>query len=289
MQVVTRAIKARMPLADMAQQAKRAIAGYRPDESNIRSTLNSLRKLKGLMDRHGVELKGAVVLEIGSGWFPVIPIILKLGGAKTVYLSDIVRRIDTNTFETARRIVAQNFLALGVDFGWQADAFQHLSLVRLEDFSYVTPFRPEIFENASLDLILSRTVLEHVPVTELRVLLSKLRSKMKSNGHAAHNIDNSDHYEHGDKTISRVNFLTWTERRHRFIYWLAGNNGENRLRHHEYAALFRETGYCILDELANIDPETLKLLPKLSLQEPYRSMRPEQVAALGSNFLLSVT
>jgi hypothetical protein len=53
--------------------------------------------------------------------------------------------------------------------------------------------------------------------------------------------------------------------------------------------MFRETGYCILDELANVDPETLKLLPNLSLQEPYRSMRPEQVAALGSNFLLGVT
>jgi hypothetical protein len=73
------------------------------------------------------------------------------------------------------------------------------------------------------------------------------------------------------------------------IYWLAGNNGENRLRHHEYAAMFRETGYCILAELENVDAETLNILPNLSLREPYRSMRPEQVAALGSNFLLGVS
>jgi hypothetical protein len=288
MQIVTRAIKARIPLADTVRRVKRAIAGYRPNDSNINSTLHSLRGLKAMMDRHGVELRGAAVLEIGSGWFPIAPMILKLSGAKTVYLTDIVRRIDTGTFETARQIVAKNFLSLAEAFGWQAGAHQELNRIRLEDFNYVAPFQPEVIEDGSLDLVLSRAVLEHIPVTDLRLLLLQLRPKLKSTAHAAHAIDNSDHYEHHDKTISRVNFLTWTERRHRLIYWLAGNNGENRLRHHEYAAMFRETGYRILAEDADVDAKTLNALPNLSLQEPYRSMHPEQVAALSSYFLLGV-
>jgi len=289
MQVVTRAIKARTPLADMAQRAKRAVAGYRPNEANIRSTLNSLRKLKGLMDRHGIDLNGAVILEIGSGWFPIIPIILKLSGAKTIYLSDIVRRIDAGTFETARQIVSKNFQSLSVDFRFNPGSDKQLQNIQLDEFDYIAPLRPEFIENSSIDLILSRTVLEHIPVADLRLLLIQLKSKLKPTGHAAHNIDNSDHYEHNDKSISRVNFLTWTERKHRFLYWIAGNNGENRLRHHEYAEMFRETGYCILDELANVDAATLNALPNLPLKEPFRSMHPEQVAALGSNFLLGVT
>jgi hypothetical protein len=73
----------------------------------------------------------------------------------------------------------------------------------------------------------------------------------------AHAIDNSNHFSHVDPTISRVNFLTWSEAKHRLVSKLA-KGGENRLRHHEYGILFRRAGYVVIGADALIQEKILK-------------------------------
>ena len=59
-----------------------------------------------------------------------------------------------------------------------------------------------------------------------------------------HVIDNSDHWEHGDKRLSRINYL-----RYRPFTWRlvnpAGQGIQNRMRHSEYLAFFQMRGFDI--------------------------------------------
>ena len=69
-----------------------------------------------------------------------------------------------------------------------------------------------------------------------------MRPKIADGGRMVHLVDHSDHFEHQDKSISRVNFLTWTEEQHALVNYLVGD-GENRMRHHEYPPLFEDAGF----------------------------------------------
>lgn len=87
-------------------------------------------------------------------------------------------------------------------------------------------------------------MLEHVPLDQLRALLSSLRTITK--GTTTHRIDYSDHYARSDKSVSRLNFLRYSDDE-----WRPFNCGRqyvNRLRHSDYLRLFREAGFQIVEE-----------------------------------------
>jgi hypothetical protein len=79
--------------------------------------------------------------------------------------------------------------------------------------------------------------------------------------------------------------LSWGEAKHQIIYWV-GKGGENRLRHHQYADLFRRTGYAVVGDDALIHDETLQKLSTMNISAPYDSMAAEQLAAIASWYVL---
>nr|WP_319396316.1 hypothetical protein [uncultured Desulfobacter sp.] len=153
---------------------------------------------------------------------------------------------------------------------------------------YLAPFNPSTIDDKLLDIVLSHTVFEHIPKNAIYNLLLSLKSKMSNNSIMVHLIDHSDHFEHYDKSISRINFLTWDKKKHALINWFI-KDGENRMRHHEYNGLFVETGYRIVDEEADIHEDTRKSVKSLNLAYPYSTMTPEQLAILTSIFTLQKT
>lgn len=99
-------------------------------------------------------------------------------------------------------------------------------------------------------------------------------------------IDHSDHLEHFDKSISKVNFLTWSARKHRFIDWLI-KGGENRLRHHEYRGIFEGSGYDVISASTKLHEPTRERLKALPLAKPFTAMSPDQIAILSSLYVLT--
>jgi hypothetical protein len=82
-----------------------------------------------------------------------------------------------------------------------------------------------------------------------------------------------------------VNFLTWSPRRHRIVTRIA-RDGENRLRYHEYRAIFETAGYDIIATRADVHEATRAVLPTLHLAPPYAEMAPDELATLRSIFVL---
>ena len=266
------------PFGNLARSIKRRIFGYPPDVDNLDHTLENLDEMLGAVEKAGRSFVDATVLEIGSGWFPTIPIMLSAHGARNIYLSDLTPRMDRMTFAATLEYLKPRLKA----FPGSAKK------TTLEEFSleYLAPFRPDQIPDGSLDFVISRTVLEHIPIDDLQEILTQLRPKLSANGLMVHCIDHSDHFEHRDKSISKINFLTWSEKRHKVVNWLT-KGGENRLRHHEYRRLFAQTGYDVIFESGQPHPPTLEWARKLPMQDRFAGMTPEQISILLSIFILS--
>lgn len=286
--LVRQATIARVPFADALRRLKRRVSGYRPNASNIGSTLYDLRQLHNLMRANELRFRGAV-LEIGSGWFPIAGIVARLAGADRVILTDIIPHIDQQTFLTSRQIVLEQLdeIAKAFDFDPQTARATLIGAATPKELklTYMAPFDITAVPDASLDLVMSRACLEHIPAPDLEALAARLRTKLKRGGFMAHAIDNSDHFSHVDPRLSRVNFLTWSDAKHHLM-WSLARGGENRLRHHEYADLFRRNGYEVIASDAFIDAKVLQGLSRLKLVAPYNRMTAEQIAAVTSWYVL---
>jgi SAM-dependent methyltransferase len=286
--VALQAVKARLPFADALRRLKRRNVGYRPHSSNIGSTVDDLARLYALLHAQGGRMSGTV-LEVGTGWFPISGILARLAGAERVILTDITPHMDAQTFATARDIVAERLDALAPLFGFDADAARATLAgagtpgdLGLE---YHAPFCLDDIPDRSVDVIISRACLEHIPVPDLRALMAGLRGKLRDDGVMMHAIDNGDHLAQVDRGISRLNFLTWTERKHALIGRLMCA-GENRLRHRQYATLFQETGYRVVGEDRFIHEPTRQQVESLALVPPYDTMTEDELATVTSWFVL---
>lgn len=286
--VALNAVKTRLPFGDALRRLKRRNAGYRPNPSNIGSTVEDLARLYALLHAHGGRMSGTA-LEVGTGWFPISGILARLAGAERVILTDITPHMDALTFATARDIVTERLDQLAPLFGFDADAAR-ATLARAGSpgdlgLEYHAPFRLDDIPDRSLDVIISRACLEHIPVPDLRALMAGLRGKLRDDGVMMHAVDNSDHLAQVDRGISRLNFLTWTERKNALIGRLM-RAGENRLRHQQYATLFRETGYRVVGEDRFIDEPTRQQIGNLVLVPPYDTMTDDELATVTSWFVL---
>lgn len=287
-EILRRALMNRIPCAEQLRRLKRDIGGYQPNQSNIGSTFFDLKRLYVLMKAQGACFRGTV-LEIGSGWFPIAGIIARLSGADNVILTDMTRFMDEGTFIISKKIILQRLDESAADFDFDSNLARRKLEANTPDelnLVYIAPFDTAALPDESLDLVISRACLEHIALPELELLMARLRPKLKQGAFMAHAIDNSDHFSHSDAGISRVNFLTWSESKHRFL-WNLGKDGENRMRHHQYADLFRKTGYIVVGEESLIDTRTAAEVPQLPLSEPYSSMTIDQIAAVSSWFVLT--
>lgn len=279
-QVAKLAVMGHLPFGGALRRAKRRWAGYVPDAANIASTVEDLAAMEQALAGVSRGFAGARVLEIGSGWFPTIPLALVLRGAREVLMTDQERHLDAVTFTAAVQHLRARFAA-----------FQALPpRVQMQDLPlrYRAPFRPADLPDASVDLVVSRTVLEHIDEPGLRVLLRDLAVKLAPGGLMVHCVDHSDHLAHRDARIGMLNFLTWPDWQHRLVNRLT-REGENRLAHGDYLRLFDEAGLRVLAETRTHHAATARgiaaLRPRLAPR--FQDRTDEDLATLRSLFVVA--
>jgi len=275
--VLKKAVMGRIPFGNSLRRWKRSRFGYAPNAANMDCTLENYGDMKRTAEAAGASFLGGTVLEIGSGWFPVIPVLLCLEGAKQVLMSDLSPHMDDVTFGTAVRELVRRF-----PDRTDLRGISHRSQLPIK---YLAPLDVAKIEDNSLDFIISRTVLEHIPEAELTRLFNALRPKLKPSGHMVHLIDHSDHLEHQDKSITRIHFLTWSAGFHAALNRLI-KEGENRLRHHEYRRVFERAGYAVAIEEGAVHEGTRRRCGGLALAPPYDGMSAEQLSILTSIYVL---
>jgi hypothetical protein len=253
-----------------------------------------LRMLQALTEA-GHTLHDRVAVEIGSGWAPVMPMLFWLHGLKSCHSHDVTVLFKKSlVVESARQFVtlyedpidrrtaalinldADRLASLRVLMGRQADADD---ILRLCHIAYHAPADTAATSHAdgSMDLFFSNTVLEHVPLLEIRRLFKEAFRLLRPNGLMLHLIDLSDHFAHADHSISALNFLTFSEEEFakyntRFCY-------QNRLRVASYRQLIEDAGFEVIHWEVYVNESLLQQLPNLKIHRDFADLPPEELCS----------
>ncbi len=115
---------------------------------------------------------------------------------------------------------------------------------------------------ASVDVVVSNSVMEHVPDPDAAV--AAMARITRSGGFGLHGIDTIDHRWYGNPSLPPFEFLT-LESKESIVH------GCNRLRICDYPAIFERHGFAVL-ELSQSNPLPMADEVRARLLEPWRSM-----------------
>ena len=233
----------------------------------------------------------AVCLEIGTGWYPVVPISFFLAGATTIYSVDIEFLTSKDRLRTTllkfTEALASGALAAHVRVRPERYAVLTNVLESLEQLSLNEALKrlhiEYLIEDArklslpadSIDLVNSNNTFEHIYAEMIAPILAEFKRVVKKErGVMSHFIDMSDHFAHFDRTITIYNFLQFSPAR-----WQLINNSiqpMNRLRIYDYRKIWTDLGIPISAETVRPGlPDELATLP---LDAAYADKPPREVA-----------
>ena len=290
--------KGLVPFQNTLRTLKRRVIPYRPSLSRGAFAIEEgLIQVQWLRENLGT-LEGKKILEIGSGWELLLPMLFSLCRTDRVFLTDLTALLDKYTlagglesFRHNRRRILDTLHLDAAEFDERfgagtEDIESENRFLAKNGMVYLAPCdcRHLPLEDASLDAITSRSVFEHIPRPVIEEILTESYRLLTPGGLVCHFVDNSDHWEHGDKTISRVNFLRFSDRAFRLTY-LNSLNYQNRLRHNEYVDMLLKCGFEIVRAERNVDPAALQALKTLPLAPQFLRFPAEDLATMDSYLL----
>lgn len=250
-------------------------------DSKIRANEASYKKCQNILEKQGFSLEHKNVLEIGSGWMPMMPYFFKMwGDCSQIYSYDINEHYDTKYIDQLNKSFADRY-----DYHTEVSDG---SKYRLPSFVKYYPKR-DISEGElpkDVDLVFSRFVLEHVNPSAMVKMHENLR-QLKEDTLILHLISPSDHRAYTDKSLSLYDFLKysqkeWDQIQTKFDY-------HNRLRLPQYMTLFENTGFEILEiqyDVPEKNTEKYTAFKELQIHEDFKKYKEEELLAGSINVLL---
>jgi SAM-dependent methyltransferase len=227
------------------------------------------------------DLSQKTSLELGTGWHPIVPIVMFLGGMGTIYTADLTdHKRHKNVLDTIDWFVKyRNEKRLGklesliVEERWEELMKLHVKRHSLTEMiealkmeSIVGDARKLPLADGSMDFIHSNNTFEHIYPDVLLGILQSFRRVIKPSGLMSHGIDMTDHFAHMDSTIGDFNFLKFNESQ-----WKRIDNSiqpQNRLRISDYRKMISDSGFEIENEEATLGKE--EELKSITLANPWR-------------------
>lgn len=251
--------------------------GYVPGGSRIHLQLQ--RRVGGLRDfgrecdlrvddwavmvRHlrsaGIEVRGATMVELGTGWFPTLALSFYLAGVERMYTFDRARLVERDMLILlADRLAAHVSLiaresdqALADVAGLQRemlDALERELLLLIATRNAVDYRAPgdvtaTALRNETVDVVFSSSVLEHMPAEMIESSFAEAWRILKPGGVMYHAVNCGDHYAYSDHSIHPLHYLQfspaeWARWNNEFLY-------QNRLRACDFIAFAKRAGFTI--------------------------------------------
>jgi SAM-dependent methyltransferase len=217
----------------------------------------------------------AIFWEFGVGWDLAIPLSFAALGVGRQVLVDI---------RPSARVELVN------------DSLAHLdldpvhSLAELEErfgIEYLAPrdARATGLAAESVDFVSSTDVCEHVPGDDLAAIFRECRRLLRPGGAFSCRIDLQDHYAYFDRSLSKYNFLRYSDGGWRLVN--SPLHFQNRLRSPDYLRLVREAGFeIVVERPSGPTEEGLEELRRLPLAPPFRNgYTPEELGVTVLSFV----
>ncbi len=233
----------------------------------------------------------SICLELGSGWYPIIPISMFLAGFRQIVSLDISpwmtkKQIIETIKQFNRKISTPHFSEIKIHF--KDDRLKQL--IDIEAIAYQLTFndlckklnfnllikdaRNTGFETNSIEYICSNNTFEHIYPHFLEKILEEFNKILKTGGVMSHFIDMSDHFAHFDKSISIYNFLKFSDKT-----WNIIDNTiqpQNRLRYKDYIEMYNLLEIPLTFETYR--EGDIKTISKLKLNKKYQHQSYNELA-----------
>jgi SAM-dependent methyltransferase len=247
----------------------------------------------GAYEEHGpaVPSAEATFYEFGAGWDLAIPVAYASLGVGRQVLVDIR--------PSARVELVNDSLASYERLGGELEGVAGRELrplggpiSRLEELEdrfgirYLAPCdaRGTGLPAESIDFVSSTDTCEHIPGAELAEIFRECYRLLRPGGAFSCRIDLQDHYAYFDPSLSKYNFLRYSDRA-----WSLVNSPlhhQNRLRSPEYLQLVRDAGFELAVEKPSGPSEAgLKELESLPLAPRFRRYPPEELGVTVLSFV----
>lgn len=274
------------------------LGGLRDFEDNVRRKVGDWAGLMRSLRAAGCEqVRGWRILEIGTGWYPTLPVCFALAGADRIVTVDLNRHVSETLTLRMLRALQAHLTALaplaGADEGELRRACERLVALRDLDalwnacrIEYRAPCnaaRLGFAPPATFDLVYSNSVLEHVRPEDLPALMRECWRVLRPGGLMVHAVACNDHYAHFDRSISFLNYLQYTDRQWR--WWNNRLNYQNRLRAPDFTRYAAETGFTIVHEARAVRPGSREALARMRLAPEFRNYAPEDLVATSVDFV----
>lgn len=247
----------------------------------VKTNKSSFGVLQRLLQKKGLFLGGLNILEIGSGWAPVMPyFMLFQGKAKSVSTFDLNRHFSKNGVSRLNKVFLKEY---GIRINPMSTSSYHLP----KNISYYPNTNLINADLPETDLVFSRFVLEHVKPEELILIHEKFKKSLKPGSLIVHLISPSDHRAYVDNNLSLQDFLQyskteWQKKQTKFDY-------HNRLRLPQYLSIFKAAGLEVLDlEYDQPGADTFKKFKAVKLHEEFQKFTDEELTAGSINVVLKV-
>lgn len=241
------------------------------------------------------ELRGATLVEVGTGRAPILPLATWLMGADTIHTYDLNPYLKAELLDEQVTFMRQHADEIRSLFGdlLEEERFDRLlkepaSLVAdlpAWGIQYHAPADAAhtALPDTSIDCHISRNVFEHIPSPVLADILQEATRLLKPDGICIHRIDYSDHFWHDDKRLNAAHFLQFSDQQwsryadNRYMYM-------NRLRHDDYLSLFKAAGHELLMVQPDHNAELAELLARdtLPLDARFQEKSAEVLAITGA-------
>ena len=250
--------------------------------SNVSDKINAIKSSFEVTCRilleNNLTLKNANVVEIGSGWVPIFPYLMRL-----IAKANVVKSYDINEHYSLKQIAEVNqYYANYSDFKLRNIGKYSL----LQNVEYYPNQNVVNADFTNVDFVCSRFVLEHIPPEILISMHKTLATKMKKNSYVLHLISPSDHRAYTDSNLSMQDFLKysqseWDQIQTRFDY-------HNRLRLPQYLKIFSEHFeiVCVEHDVINTDSSIYKKFKELKIHKDFQEYTEQELMAGSINILL---
>ncbi|MGB0176465.1 MAG: class I SAM-dependent methyltransferase, partial [Owenweeksia sp.] len=262
--------------------------GVRLSDLYFTDKLNHAKDHLDYFRKHS-KTNGFKALELGSGWYPVVPVALFLAGAEEIVSIDVSslmkRKGILQTLKKFLEWYEQGKLEMLEPF-IQESRIQKLKelndsvlskkelLKELHLKLQVRDARNTGFEADHYDLICSNNTFEHIYPVILKPIIQEFQRILRPGGIMSHFIDMSDHFAHLDDSISIYNFLQYSEKK-----WARIDNTvqpQNRLRLKDYREMYQELNITVIDE--KIRPGSVETVQQAVLHSDYSQYSAEEIA-----------
>jgi SAM-dependent methyltransferase len=223
----------------------------------------------------GTPLREACFYEFGAGWDLAIPLAYATLGVGRQVLVDI---------RPSARVELVNDSIASFELGAPV-----ASLDELESrfgIRYLAPCdaRDTGLPEGSVDFVSSTDTCEHIPGADLALIFRESRRLLRPGGAFSCRIDLQDHYAYFDRSLSRYNFLRYSDRT-----WSIVNSPlhhQNRLRSPDYLRLVRDAGFeLVVERPSGPSDEGREELRSLPLAERFRSYSEDDLGVTVLSFV----